>query len=890
MAETFHILTVNELFAQLDSSPVGLSEQEARNRLARYGPNRLKAAASASAWRLLIAQFRNVLILTLLVATALSAFLGHALEAVAIAVIVLFAVLLGFFQEFRASKAIDALRSMAAPQARVLRDGRERLVPSEELVPGDIILLAAGDRVPADGRLLEAVNLRIEEASLTGESLPTDKDAAAVLPQETSVGERSNMVFAGTSAVYGRGRAIVTTTGMETEFGRIATLLQDVETQKTPLQVNLDRVGVSLFKAAVVIVLFIIAVGLLRGRPFIELLLFGIALAVAVVPEALPAVVTISLALGVQRMVRRHALMRYLPAVEALGSTTVICTDKTGTLTRDEMTVRSLYADGVFAGVTGSGYTPVGDLSISDENSRHLPVFIRLLEAGALCNDARLTENDAGEWSISGDPTEAALIVAARKAGLDDNLLRARYLRTSEQPFSSELQRMLTVHRDGDHFIAFVKGAPETILSSSAYQLLSGGIVRLDPETKASILKEAERMSSDALRVLAVASTTETVEAGGADGELTFLGLAGMIDPPRAEAREAVRQCIEAGVRPVMITGDHPVTARAIASELGIFRHGRVMTGSELHDLDQRELSEAVGTVEVFARVSPEDKLRIVEALQDAGEVVAMTGDGVNDAPALRKADIGISMGVTGTDVAREASAMTLTDDNFASIVAAIEEGRGIYDNISKYLTYLLSSNIGELGLMMVATLAGLPLPLTAVQILYVNLATDGLPALALAVDPREPGLMNRRPRDSKRGIFTPALLLLMFTGGIWSTIINVALFQWAIASGRPLAEAMTMTFVSLVLVQFFKAYNFRSGIMSIARRPFANRWLNLAILWELGMLVAVVYLPFLTVPFGTFMMPVTDWVIITIGAMSVIPVIELAKLAVRKGLFGLDV
>jgi Ca2+-transporting ATPase len=889
MARTVHTLNVEELFLQLKSSHTGLNDDEARRRYAEYGPNRLQNAENVSARRLLFGQFRNLLIVILLVATLLSAFLGHALEAIAIGVIVLFAVLLGFVQEYRAGKAIEALRSMAAPQARVIRNGLERLVPSEELVPGDIILIAAGDRVPADGRLLEAQNLRIEEASLTGESLPSEKEASDSLPPDTSVGDQRNMVFAGTSAVYGRGRAIVTSIGMETEFGRIASLLQNVETEKTPLQVNLDRVGANLGRAALVIVFFIVAIGLLRGRPFIEILVFGIALAVAVVPEALPAVVTISLALGVQRMARRHALMRHLPAVEALGSTTVICTDKTGTLTRNEMTVRALYADGVVAGVTGSGYSPEGDLSLPDGEGKQMAVFMRLLEAGALCNDARLAEDAAGGWSVSGDPTEAALIVVAMKAGLDDSTLRARYPRVSEEPFSSEAKRMLTVHRDGDDLITIVKGAPETVLFSCTHQLRSGGITRLDPADISEILRAAEQMSGDALRVLAIASKVEHAGDGG-NSELTFLGLAGMIDPPRAEARDAVRQCIEAGIRPVMITGDHPVTARTIASELGIFRNGRVMTGTELQDLEQSELMKVVGSVEVFARVAPEQKLRIVEALQAAGEVVAMTGDGVNDAPALRKADIGISMGISGTDVAREASVMTLTDDNFASIVAAIDEGRSIYDNISKYLTYLLSSNIGELGLMSIATLAGLPLPLSAVQILYVNLATDGLPSLALAVDPAEPGIMKRRPRDPKQGIFTSPLVALMLAGGIWSTVVNVVLFRWALASGRTLAESMTMTFVSLVLIQFFKAYNFRSGKKSIRMRPFANRWLNLSILWEISMLVAIVYLPFMRALFGTFMMSAADWVIITSGAMTVIPVIESVKWAIRKGLFAPDV
>ncbi len=882
----WHTLRVEELLEKLCSSSGGISAAEAAGRLEVYGPNRIQVEHRASPWKLLFEQFKNALIITLLIATALSAFLGHGIEAVAIAVIVVFAVLLGFVQEFKAERAIEALREMAAPLAKVKRDGEELVINASELVPGDVVMLAAGDRVPADARLLQAMNLRSDEASLTGESLPSEKEVDVLLPENAGPGDRKNMVFAGTAISYGRALAVVVATGMQTEFGRIATMLQSVETEKTPLQKNLDKVGSALARAAFVIVLVIVAFGVFRGQSFIEMLIFGIALAVAVVPEALPAVVTISLALGVQRMVKRHALMRRLPVVETLGSTTVICSDKTGTLTRDEMTVRVLYTSGVLVEVSGSGYVPEGSFTVQGGGT--LPESMQeLLLSGLLCNDARIVKNGEAGWKIAGDPTEGALLVVARKAGLDELELQHEYERLDELPFSSETKRMITLHRSGQVKRAVIKGAPEVLLAGCDYVRLGSGVQLLDDAMRAMLLAEADALGKRALRVLALA-VKEVPEIRGADEGMTFLGFVGMIDPPRAEAADAVRHCLEAGIRPVMITGDHPLTAEAIARELGILRDGRVVTGVMLQGMSEEELCHSVGSISVFARVAPEHKLRIVEALQKNGEVVAMTGDGVNDAPALKKADIGISMGITGTDVSKEASAMMLTDDNFASIVAAVEEGRGIYDNIKKYLTYLLSSNIGELGLMAGATLMGIPLPLSAVQILYVNLATDGLPALALAVDPAESDIMRRRPNDPKKGIFTRPILTLMLTGGIWSTIVNLSLFQFALASGRSLQEAMTMTFVSLVLIQFFKAYNFRSERASILQRPFANKWLNLAIVWELVMLTAIITIPVFRTPFGTFFLTAQDWAIAIGAAATVVPVIELLKYFLRNGLFGI--
>jgi Ca2+-transporting ATPase len=884
----WHTLTTDESFRQLGSQPQGLSRTEAAERALKYGPNELQAAHRVSPWEILLEQFKNVLILILLGATAISLFLGHGIESIVIAVIVLFAVLLGFVQEYRAERAIEALRQMAAPTATVLRDAVEVRVPAKELVPGDVIVLHTGDRVPADARLLEAINLQVEEAALTGESVPVEKHVRALDSEDLPVGDRKNMVYAGTAVTYGRGRALVAATGMQTEFGKIAQLLQTIETGKTPLQHNLDKVGAVLARAAFVVVALIVVLGLLRGQPFVDMLIFGIALAVAVVPEALPAVVTISLAIGVQKMVRRNALIRRLPAVETLGSTSVICSDKTGTLTKDEMTVRKIFAAGQMYSVSGAGYTPEGVYSTNGGAPAPLSSPLQeMLAAAALASDTRLVKDPAGGWDIKGDPTEGALVVAAAKAGLQKEALDSSFPRVHEIPFSSETKRMTTLHQTNGSLTAYAKGAPEVILAGCDSVMTADGVQTLDEAAREQILSQAQLMAGEALRVLGVASkpraAMETAERG-----MTFLGLAGMIDPPRPEAKAAIAVCTDAGIRPVMITGDHPVTAQAVARELGLLRNGgRVVTGAELESMPDEQLVREAEDISVYARVSPAHKLRVVTAWQSRGHIAAMTGDGVNDAPALKKADIGIAMGITGTDVTKEAAAMTLTDDNFASIVAAVEEGRGVFGNIKKYLMYLLSSNIGEIGLMAGSALLGLPLPLTAVQILYVNLATDGLPALALSVDPPEKDLMKRKPRNPRTGIFTRPVVTLMVLGGLWSALINLGLFTWAINSGRSIAEAMTMTFVSLVLIQFFKAYNFRSDRLSVLNKPFANKWLNLAVGWEIVLLILIVYLPFLHEPFNTYSLPLIDWLIVGGLAVTIVPVLEIAKWMERRGWLG---
>lgn len=881
----WHVLSTDQVLAQLKTVPTGLTSAEATRRLAEYGPNELRAADRISPWAVLLSQFKNVLIIILLIATALSAVLGHAIEAIAIAVIVLLAVLLGFIQEYRAERAIEALRRMAAPTATVRRDGEELEIPARELTPGDIIMLQAGDIVPADARLIEAINLQVEEAALTGESVPVEKHTAPMPNNQLALGDRKNLVYSGTVVTYGRGTAVVVATGMQTEFGKITGMLQTVETGQTPLQENLDRMGKSLAKAVLVIVALIVVMGLVRGQPFIEMFIFGIALAVAAVPEALPAVVTISLALGVQRMAKRNALVRRLPVVEVLGSTSVICSDKTGTLTRDEMTARKIFVAGQLWQVSGAGYEPQGSFSENGAAADPSAPLLALLRGAALASDARLVSKD-GRWDIKGDPTEGALVVAAAKAGLHKADLEQSFPRIDEIPFTSETKRMTTLHATADGPVAYAKGAGEVILDSCTHWLTAEGARLLDAITREEILGQARQMASEALRVLGVA-TKPGAAIADAEHAMTFLGLVGMIDPPRAEVKAAIQECEEAGIKVAMITGDHPLTAQAVARELGLLKTGRSVIGAELETMSDVEIERAVEEIEVYARVSPAHKLRVVSALQKQGHIVAMTGDGVNDAPALKKANIGIAMGITGTDVSKEAAAMTLTDDNFASIVAAVEEGRGIFGNIKKYLMYLLSSNIGEIGLMAGATLLGLPLPLSAVQLLYVNLVTDGLPALALAVDPPEADFMKRKPRDPRTGIFTRPVVSLMSVGGLWSTLANLGLFIWALNSGRDLEEAMTMTFISLILIQFFKAYSYRSDRHSVFDQPFANRWLNLAILFELPLLVLIVYVPFLHDAFGTYYLPLYDWLIVCVVAATIVPVLELAKWMVRRGWFG---
>jgi len=892
--KNWHNLEIADVYASLDSKREGLSQQEAQRRLAHFGPNELAEKKKISPWIIFLEQFKNFLIIILLIAVALSAVMGEVADAIVIFVIVLFAAGLSFIQEYRAERAMEALKRMAAPTASVLRDNMEIEISSRDLVPGDIILLRTGDKVPADVRLIEAVNLKTDEASLTGESVPVEK-TGNVLEVETSIAERNNMAFTGTAAVYGRGLAVVTATGMATEFGKIATMLQDVEKERTPLQVNLDQLGKWIAIGALALCFILAGIGVLRGHGILEMLIWGVSLAVAAVPEALPAVVTISLALGVQRMVQRHALIRKLPAVETLGSTTFICSDKTGTLTEDKMTIRRIFVDGKLIDVTGVGYEPKGEFHVGGKMLNHQgnAALQKMLHIGSLCNDTTLVSvNDI--WSIKGDPTEGALVVTAAKAGLWQEELQIKFPRISEIPFSSETKRMTTTHKINEDKIAYTKGAPEVILSSCSRIYRNGEETALSSEDTINIVAVAHEMAGDALRVLGLAYkqlNNAAVTSDDIEKDMVFVGLVGMIDPPREEVKEAVKTCDRAGIKSVMITGDHKLTAVAIARELGILKGGLASTGADIDKLSDEQFEAMVEKIEVYARVSPAHKLRVIEALTKKGHVVAMTGDGVNDAPALKKADIGVAMGIAGTDVTKEAADMVLTDDNFASIVAAVEEGRGIFSNIKKYLIYLLSCNLGEILLMAVVILFGpifgLPtgaIPLIAIQLLYVNLATDGLPAIALSIDPPDLDIMRQKPRPRKQTIFTAPVMRYLAGAGIWTAIVTLAVFLWAVDSGKDIFEAQGVCFLTLILIELFNAFNCRSLEYSLFKiGPFSNRWLIWAILGTIAMTIPIFYVPFLEETFGVHTLTSLDWIVATLSASTIFILAEIYKLIISR-------
>ena len=896
----------------------GLSDADARARLERFGRNELPAERRTPAWRRFVAQFEDVLILLLLVATAVSfavwlrtreAALPY--EAMAIFAIVLLNAIMGFVQESRAEAAVAALREMSAAEAAVVRDGERRRIPAAELVPGDIVLVEEGDTIPADGRLLESVSLRTAEAALTGESLPVSKRIEP-LPGETALGDRANMVFAGTAASYGRARGVVTATGAATEMGRIAGLLRDAPAEPTPLQRELDTVGRRLGLAVVVIAIVMIATLVLvqevRGvAALAEVLILGVALAVAAVPEGLPAVVTAVLSMGVARMARRNAIVRRLPAVETLGSATVIATDKTGTLTRNEMAVRVVVtASGRFA-LGGAGYAPAGEVR-QEGGTVGEPARLELsraLEAAERANNAALERVD-GRWTVHGDPTEGALLVAARKAGLEERALDERLPRIGEVPFSSERKLMSTMHEDRAHpgrVALFTKGAPDVLLAQCTHELVGSEAVPLTEARRAAILAVNEALADEALRTLGVARRSLPAAAGGEVGgalerELLFLGLVGMIDPPRDEAREAVARAVRAGIRPVMITGDHPVTAAVIARELGIAADAGAITGIELRRLSDEALARAVRTVSIYARVNPEDKLRLVEALRRDGSVVAMTGDGVNDAPALQAADIGVAMGIAGTDVSKQAADIVLADDNFATIVAAVEEGRGIFANIRKFLRYLLSSNIGEVttmffGVVLAGTLGldaqgeAVVLPLLATQVLWINLVTDGLPALALGIDAADPDVMERPPRPRGEGVITRAMWRGIFLVGVVMAAGTLLVLDASLPGGllegvNDVPYGQTMAFTTLVLFQLFNVFNARSDERSAFHGMFDNRWLLGAVAAALALQAAVVYFPPLQEAFGTVALTPGDWVRCAVPASAVLWAREASKLVGR--------
>ncbi len=872
----------------------GLSDDLAGERLSEFGPNRLEEVGRISAWRQFANQFTDFIVLVLIGAALVSGLLQEWMDAAAILVIVVLNAVLGFIQEYRAERALEALKKLAAPLARVIRGGELRNVAAEEVVAGDIIVLEMGDLVPADGRLLEHHLLEVDEASLTGESVPVRKVASGVLDENAPLGDRRNMVYSSTVVTYGKGKAVVTATGMGTELGRIAHLVQTIGRERTPLQERLEKVGRWLVYGCLVICAVVFGLGVWRGVPPVEIFLTAVSLAVAAIPEGLPAVVTIALALGVRRMVQRNALVRKLPSVETLGSANVICTDKTGTLTQSEMTVRKIGLLGKSIDVTGDGYVPRGDFLIDGQpvspQDRDLHLALKI---GVLCSSARLKQgaSDDSDWGIVGDPTEGALLAAAGKADLWRENLEKDYGFLAELPFDSNRKRMSMIWRGPDGTVtAAVKGAPDVVLGLCTH-IQSGGDVRpITGEDKEYLLGLNEQLASEAMRLLAMAyrrlprglrePSVEEVEH-----DLVFTGLMAMKDPPRPEAKEAITTARRAGVEVVMITGDHKDTAEAIAKELDLFREGDVcLTGSEVDEISDERLGEMVEKVRVYARVSPEHKLRIVRAWENRGHVVAMTGDGVNDAPALKEADIGIAMGITGTDVSKEASDMILTDDNFASIVAAVEEGRAIFDNIRRFIHYLLSCNVGEVLTMFLASLLGMPLPLLPIQILWVNLATDSLPALALGVERAEPGIMERPPRAPTEGVITRNMARTMGVQGLIIGLLTLGAFviEYYVMGGSA-ERARVMAFSTTIFAQNIHAFNVRSNKYSIFELgPFSNRWLvaafGIVILSEL----AIIYLPIFQPIFKTMPLTLSDWsIVVGLGLMPLI-IVEGIKLASR--------
>ncbi len=898
----------------------GLSEAEARARLERYGPNQLTPERPVPSWRKFLAQFQDLLVILLLVATAISAVLwmyereaALPYEAIAISAVVLLNAVLGFIQEERAESAVAALRQMAAAHAHVIRDGAACSIPAAEVVPGDLIAVEEGDTIPADARVIQSTALQTAEAALTGESVPVSKDIDAITA-EAGLGDRSNMIYSGTSVTYGRGRAIVVATGMQTEMGRIAGMLSRVPSEITPLQKELDRVGrllgLVVIIIAVVMIATIVVVEHVRGfSAFLDVLILGVALAVAAVPEGLPAVVTAVLSLGVQRMARRNAIVRHLSAVETLGSASVIASDKTGTLTKNEMTVREVATASGHVIVSGTGYAPAGDVrSDAGPVAGDLRVELERALAVADCaNNASLQEH-GGRWSVQGDPTEGALIVAARKAGLRGEQLERRFARVGEVPFSSERKLMSTIHTDAEtegRILLFTKGAPDVLLARCTHELVGSEPHPLSDERRRAILSMNDTLAGRALRTLGVAfrssaGGTPTAEDVGEhlERDLVFAGLIGMIDPPRDEARAAVRRAKEAGVRPVMITGDHPRTAAVIAHELGLVDRPHATTGEELEGMADEALERLAQDVSVYARVNPEHKLRIVRALQHHGAVVAMTGDGVNDAPALKMADIGVAMGLAGTDVSKQAADMVLADDNFATIVAAIEEGRAIFSNIRKFLRYLLSSNIGEVMTMFFGVVCAkriglepqgeaVVLPLVATQLLWINLVTDGAPALALGVDPVAPGLMHRPPRPVTERVVTARMWRgIFFVGAIMAVgtlyVLDAALPGGIVPGTGSLRHAQTMTFTTLMLFQLFNVFNARSEDVSAFRGLFTNGWLWGAVGVSIALQLFVVYMPALQRAFSTEPLTALDWLQCTMVASVVLWVREVQKLVQR--------
>lgn len=875
----------------------GLSSEQAQEKLKSHGYNELVGKRGQTIWEMLLEQFKDFLVLILIAASLVSILIGEVTDSAVIILIVILNAVLGVIQESRASKALEALKKMAAPEAKVIRDGHIKEIPARELVPGDLVLLEAGNYVPADLRLVESMNLKIDEASLTGESVPVEKNADIVFQEEVPLGDRTNSAFMGTVVSYGRGKGVVVSTGMNTEIGMIAEMLESYQEEDTPLQKKLAELGKILGIASLAICGVVFLLGLLRGVPVLEMFMTAVSLAVAAIPEGLPAIVTIVLALGMQRMVKRHSIIKKLHAVETLGSTTVICSDKTGTLTQNEMTATRIYTDGKMYSISGEGYRPYGEFTfdnskIDPKADAHLQL---LLTIGTLCNDAKLEESGTEKdneksWRILGDPTEGALVVAAAKAGIYTSDLEKTMPRLQEIPFDSDRKRMTTFHPAGQGYVAYIKGAPDVMLNLSTTIYKSGKVVPITDEDRKNILEANHHMATQALRVLAIAykdinAIPQEPDPADIEKDMTFVGLIGMIDPARPEAREAIRVCKGAGIRPVMITGDYKDTAVAIAKELGMLEdESRVLTGAELDTLSDEELTAAAKDVSVYARVSPVHKLKIVDAIKKNGHIVAMTGDGVNDAPALKKADIGVAMGITGTDVAKETADMILTDDNFASIVAAVEEGRVIYSNIRKFIFFLLSCNIAEILIIFVAMLIGLPVPLKPIQLLWLNLLTDAFPALALGMEKKEPNIMNRPPRKPDEPIMDTRMKWQIAIQSTFMTVSVLGVFIYALKFTNGVEAARTYAFATLIFSELLRAYTSRSETYSVFSIGFfANKFMVGGTVISFLLLLIVLYVPYLRGVFGTTFLSFYDWDIIV--AFGLIPFVaaEVSKIFLRR-------
>ena len=909
-------LPIEEILGRLATTPTaGLTDAEARRRLDRYGPNEVAERGGASRWQILLGQLTGVMTFVLAAAAGISVFLGDVLDAVVILAIVVLNAALGYSQEYRAERSMAALKRMTAPTVRVRRDGGVREVSARELVPGDVVLLETGNVVPADGRLLQSINLRVQEAALTGESEAVEKDAELVFSTDKALADRRNMVYSGTVVTYGHGEAVITGTGMDTELGTIAGLIQSVEQEQTPLQKRLDRLGRALAAAALGLVVVVFVLGVLRGEDWREMLLTSVSLAVAAIPEALTAVVTIALSLGAQRMLKRRALIRQLPAVETLGSVNVICSDKTGTLTQNRMTVTVL---DVANRRVNFVQRPEGvglDLVAADDPtspSDVRPTLDLLLTAGALCNDAVLQRDgeEPGRYRTVGDPTEGAIVLAAANAGLRKDDLDRAFPRVAELPFDSVRKRMTTVHRvprsraeipadlaavwdraahpsDPPPVLAATKGAIDGLLGVATAIWIDGRTAPLDDGWRARIMADHDDLAGRGMRIIGVGvrlldRIPDPSELPGLERDVILVGLIGMIDPPRPEVGDAVRLCRAAGIRPIMITGDHPLTARHIARQVGIAADERFVMGQELEALSEAELRRTAADVAVFARVSPEHKIRLVQAYQDNGNIVAMTGDGVNDAPALKKADIGVAMGITGTDVSKEAAKMVLLDDNFATIVAAVQEGRVVYDNIRRFIKYLLTCNASEIAVMLIGPLLGMPLPLQPLQILWMNLVTDGLPALALGVEPAELDVMRRPPQAATESIFGRGMVPFIVIMGVIASLVAIGVGLLAFRDGDP--HWQTLLFTTLIFSQLALALGVRSETSALwTIGLLSNRAMLGAVVLTVVLQLAVIYVPVLQAIFDTTAMPVRDLVVAALAGLTMLLAVEAWKWVLRR-------